>query len=140
MKKAIIAVLATITLSGCANLDAMAKNSGSHSVNIEELQQEAICKSNAAVFYPECQTAQKASTTKYCIADITEEATGRTQKGLQFNINEKDVASTKGNERTYHEEDSTGSTTVVLNTTTGTGSITVMDESQVTHSGTIRCK
>lgn len=138
MKKIIAIAVTAIALTGCVDPRLMAgKNAGTYTVNMQQLQQEAICQSNAAVFYPECNTNR--TDTIYCKADITEEASGKINRGVSFNLDSTEKYTKQGNNRVYHEEDETGSTTVYIDEDTGKGSITMMDESQVTHTGNVFC-
>lgn len=140
MKKIIAIVVTAIALTGCVDANVLAsQGKGYYTVNLEKLQKEAICQSNAASFYPECNAA---STNKsiQCKVDLTDEITGKIQRGLDFTIGANDKFTASGNTRTYHEEDATGSTTVQLDMKTGKGFISLMNETQVTNTGNISCK
>lgn len=114
-----------------------ASTQASYSVNLSDLQNEAICQSNAAVFYPECQADKR--TDIICDVQLTEEATARTER-MQFAIGANDRYSKQGDDRLYQVNDGSDSTTIFLNEKTGRGSITIHDGSKVLYSGHMTCK
>ena len=124
-------IIAIIALGFCGSVSA---------ASMQQLQQDAICQSNAAVFYAECGGQVGTSTPAVCVADITDEKTGQIQRGVVFNIPNKKQYTRQAKVRTYHEEDASGSTTIQINERTGAGNITMMDESSVTHTGNVKCK
>jgi|AGFS01.1.fsa_nt_gi hypothetical protein len=73
-----------------------------------------------------------------CRVTLTNEATGKTSPAQNFTPS-GDVYD-KGTTRTYHEEDATGSTTVQIDTRTGKGFLSMMDESSVIATGPVTCK
>ena len=74
-----------------------------------------------------------------CNALMTDEKTGKQFKS-QFSTGPEDKPMVSGNDLTYHEEDNTGSTTLVINKNTGKGFITIMDASHVIATGNVICK
>ncbi|MDA8518974.1 hypothetical protein [Citrobacter sp. Igbk 16] len=121
-------LLVALVLSGTAN---------AYSINLKDLQDEAICSSNAAAFFADCKKpASKVSRVDFhCSGTMTDEKTGKMSR-TSFNTRNTDVT-VKGDDYTYYEEDRTGSTYVEINRKTGRGQLSMMDESSVIITGTL---
>ncbi|EKY3883946.1 hypothetical protein RCI39_001040 [Enterobacter hormaechei] len=75
-----------------------------------------------------------------CMGNMTIESTGKTRRNEHVNATAGNLISDNGTERTYHEEDESGSSTLIINTKTGQGSYTIMDQTSVLASGNVKCR
>ena len=117
MKKVIIAAVFTV----------FAANASAYTINLNEL-------SDFGNFMQEKYADSPNGLT--CQISVTDENTGRVDKGR---INTGKQYTKQGNNRIYHEEDATGSTTIEVNMKNGRAQVTIMDESSVVATGTGIC-
>ncbi|ENV5883843.1 hypothetical protein ACFIPR_003211 [Enterobacter kobei] len=89
----------------------------------------------------EIQQVQRNRSTDYtCMGTMTIESTGKIRRNQSVRVTAGDLISDNGTERTYHDEDENGSSTMIINTKTGQGTYTIMDQSSVLATGNMKCK
>ncbi|HFG0655238.1 TPA: hypothetical protein ACGEPY_000610 [Salmonella enterica] len=118
-----------------ASLLAFSFGASAYSVNMEELTNFGNQMRDR--FSPPHEI-QKTNSIPTCFVSVMNEKTG---KITRTKLNLVGEHSQKGTQHIYHEEDTTGSTTVWFDSRTGKGEISIMDSQEVIASGTVsNCK
>lgn len=82
-----------------------------------------------------------AARTEYsCTGNITQEQTGKIFRNQTIKAVAGDLIGSDSTSRTYHEEDNSGSSTLIVNTTNNTASYNVMTGGEVVVTGYLKCK
>ncbi|HAW1366251.1 putative periplasmic lipoprotein [Escherichia fergusonii] len=150
MKKTIAAAIVMVALTGCTQKDfehitKQVSQPVPNDYTNPPSYLDSACKSNAAVFYPECNAGNQSRTSNpnpveyTCIGTVTNEETGQHRRNQSVRAAKNDLLQVKGDERIYHEEDDTGASTLIINTKTGRGDYNLMNESKVVATGIMKC-